>query len=82
MCFLFYDTLQRSTRMPFITHFEKSMNTVGIVAFTYGFILDDIFFQFREISLCTLDGTQHALLKYGCSMNPTQLSDKNRLATC
>ena len=42
------------------------MDTVGIVAFCHGFKLDNDWFDYREIGLCTIDGTNHCLLEYSC----------------
>ena len=42
------------------------MDTVGIIAFCYGFKLAYDWFDYREIGLCTVDGTNHCLLGYSC----------------
>ena len=42
------------------------MDTVGIVAFCHGFKLAYDWFDYREIGLYTIDGTNHYLLEYSC----------------
>ena len=50
------------------------MEQVSIVAFSNGFHLNENCFEFRELGLCTLDGTYHTLLKYNCSKDITVYS--------
>ena len=52
------------------------MDTVGIVAFCHVFKLDNDWFDYREIGLCTIDGTNHCLLEYSCVLGNNVYSEE------
>lgn len=53
------------------------MDTIGVV-FCHGFELPCHSFDYREIGLCIINGTDHCLLEYACGLGINALSKKER----